>query len=150
MYSSIRFLVAPARWSRRTVSRTSSSDIFHASCSDSDDSISSELEKLSDEESISSEADSNDEAPNAQDAGNIDGSADDEDKSEPAKHTESNVESGSIEDHLSQAEGSEHATSERMLTVSDISSNSWKRALAEVDDEERLNYVEPIRRYHKN
>ncbi|GMF33726.1 unnamed protein product [Phytophthora fragariaefolia] len=49
--------------------------------SESDDSISSELEKLSDEELISSEAESDDGVPNAQDTGNIDGSADDEDNS---------------------------------------------------------------------
>ncbi|GMF18163.1 unnamed protein product [Phytophthora fragariaefolia] len=70
--------------------------------------------------------------------GNIDGRSDDEDKSESQKYAESNVESGSDEDHSSQAEGSDHATSERMSTVSDTSSKSRKRALAEVDDEMRF------------
>ncbi|GMF23909.1 unnamed protein product [Phytophthora fragariaefolia] len=118
--------------------------------SESGDSISSELEKLYDEEVISSEAESDDGVPNAQDTVNIDGSADDEDKSESQKYAESNVESGSDEDHSSQAEGSDHATSERMSTVSDTSSKSRKRALAEVDDEVRLYYVEPLKRYRKN
>ncbi|GMF50674.1 unnamed protein product [Phytophthora fragariaefolia] len=80
--------------------------------SENDDSISSELEKLSDEELISSEADSDDGVPNAQDTGNIDGSTDDEDTSDSQKYAERIVESGSDEDHSSQAEGSDHATSE--------------------------------------
>ncbi|GMF48920.1 unnamed protein product [Phytophthora fragariaefolia] len=91
-----------------------------------------------------------DSSENDDNTGNIDGSADDEDKSESQKYAESNVESGSDEDHSSQAEGSEHATSERMSTVSDTSSKSQKRALAEVDDEVRLYYVEPLKRDHTN
>lgn len=115
--------------------------------SDSDDSITSGPDKISDDEVISSD---NDGIQNAQETENI-ADRDHEAEGNGQKPADGDCENESDNDSSSHSVSSEAASSsESKSAVSSSGSLTRKRAIAELDDDEQLFFVEPLKASHKN